>query len=244
MRILFVTYSTPESFLDNLSIDDDADTSTLAVETKARYDAGEELILEIGFPGLPNRVLIRATALTSNDGDGDDDPGTGDASTSADSTEGRAETSSGEFKVRQEFQLSPDEAVQRDFLIAVASGRADADWQRRSRRFPMRMPAKVVVKGNGDDEKPTETEAETEDMAKGGIALKTAQAVPDGSQVTVVLKPGDGSEEIELSGTVVWNKEDKDSSEIGIQFDAPGSDPIRRLRQIIRGVRVSGKTLE
>lgn len=213
MRILLATYATPESFLENLGVAKD-DATILAVETKARYEDGDKIILEIGFPGLPNRVLLRSVAFTPS-------------------------REAGDF---QWFRLDAAEEPQRDFLIAVASGRANASWTRRHRRFPMRMPARFVVEG--DSGEPSEIEAETEDMAAGGIALTASEALPDGAKVTVVLKPGDGSEEIEFAGTVVWNRDRGDSAEIGVQFDKPGGESMKRLRQIIRGVKISGKTLE
>ena len=213
MRILLATYTTPESFLENLGVDQD-NTTTLAVPTKARYEDGEKIILEIGFPGLPNRVLLRSQAFTPSREQGD----------------------------YQWFRLDVGEEPQRDFLIAVASGRANASWTRRHRRFPMRMPARIGVEGQGGEA--LEHEAETEDMAAGGIALKTSETLPDGTKVTVVLQPGDGSEEIEFLGKVVWNREEDGSVEVGVEFDKPGGESMKRLRQIVRGVRISGKTLE
>jgi Tfp pilus assembly protein PilZ len=85
---------------------------------------------------------------------------------------------------------------------------------------------------------------EIEDMAAGGVALKTAEPLPDGSRVTLVLEPGDGSGEIEISGQVVWNRQDDDTTEVGIEFEKSGGESMRRLRQMIRGVKVSGETLE
>lgn len=213
MRILLAKFSSPESFLENLGVDQN-DATTLSVKTKARYDEDEKIILEISFPGLPNRVLVRSVAFTPGREKGD----------------------------YEWFRFEPGEETQRDFLIAVAAGRANASWKRRHRRFPMRIPARLTVEA-GDDS--VEHEAETEDMAAGGISLKTSGSLPDGARVTVILEPGDGSEQIEFSGQVVWNrKDDGEQAEIGVQFDKPGGESMKRLRRIIRGVKISGKTLE
>jgi Tfp pilus assembly protein PilZ len=215
MRILFATYQTPESFLENLHVGEgEGDSALLAVATRAEFEHGEPLILEIGYPGLPNRILIRALSATPPAGQ-DEDTGL------------------------KWFSLDPDEELQRDFLIAVAAGRANATLQRRHQRFPVRMAARVKVEG--DD---TRGSAEVADMAMGGVALKTAEPLPDGTRVTVVLEPGDGSAEIEISGQVVWNRQDDDTAEVGIQFEKSGGESMRRLRQMIRGVTVSGETLE
>ncbi len=208
MKILFATFASPQDFLDRLDVSEDV--ATLRVETKARYDADEPVILEIGYPGLPNRILTRTVAGAESD-DG------------------------------QLFCFGEGEEHKRDFLIAVAAGRATASWKRRHRRFPLRMPARFVVEGQ---EVPLRGDAETEDMGSGGVSLKTSRTLPDGAKVTVVLEPGDGSEEIEFTGRVVWNRNDETLTGVGIQFEGLGGEQMRRLRRIIRDVKLSGKTSE
>lgn len=215
MRILFATYPTRESFLQNLHVQDGGAT-LLAVVTKAEFEKDEPLILEIGYPGLPNRILIRATAIQPPAGSEDDGS-------------------------KKWFSFDESEELQRDFLIAVASGLAQASLQRKHRRFPIHMAAKVKV--DGDE---VEGDAETSDMAAGGVALKTSEPLPDGTRVTVVIEPGDGSGEIEIVGQVVWNRQDDDdqTAEVGIQFDKTGGESLKRLRHIIRGVKLSGEFQE
>jgi Tfp pilus assembly protein PilZ len=140
--------------------------------------------------------------------------------------------------------LVSGEQPRRDFLIAVAAGRASASWKRRHRRFPLRMPARFVVEGEGDEAE-LAGDGATEDMGTGGISLRTDRSLPDGARVTVVLTPGDGSEEIEFTGHVVWNRSgDGDDADVGIQFDNLSSEPMKRLRRMIRGVKLSGETIE
>jgi len=119
MKILFATFDSREDFLARLEV---AETSAvLAIDTKAEYDDREELILEIGFPGLPNRILVRAQAL-GPDGNGG-----------------------------QSFCLTDEDDDKRDFLVAVANGTATASWKRKHRRFPVRLPARFKVCGQPDD---------------------------------------------------------------------------------------------
>jgi Tfp pilus assembly protein PilZ len=223
MRILYATFSTPDEFLGRLALDGDA--ASLRIATKARFEPGEELILEIGFPGLPNRILLRAEAIAP----GPDMP--------------RAGKEPGKDKDGEEvaFKLASGEEDKRDFLVAVAAGRATASWKRRHRRFPMRLPARFVVER---DDAPLRGDAEIEDLGSGGVSLKTSRTLPDGAKVTVVLDPLDGSPEIEFSGRVVWNRQDDSVSGVGIQFDTLGGDDMKRLRRIIRDVKLSGKTIE
>jgi hypothetical protein len=112
MKILFATFESPDQFLARLTLEGAgaASAGRCRVTTKARFEAKEPVVLEIGFPGLPNRVLMRATFLGANGADAD-------------------------------FDILPSEDHKRDFLVAVASGRASAKAQKRlHRRFPMRLP--------------------------------------------------------------------------------------------------------
>lgn len=206
MKILFATFKSPRDFLDRLDLSDD-EVATVSVETKARYEAGDAVILEIGYPGLPNRILTRTVAVDGGPDDG------------------------------QSFRFDDGEEHKRDFLIAVASGRATASWKRRHRRFPMRMPARFVVEGQ---DVPLRGDAETEDMGSGGLSLRTSRTLPDGATVTIVLEPGDGGEEIEFTGRVVWNRNDDSVTGVGIQFESMGGDQMKRLRRMIRDVKLSG----
>ena len=213
MKILFATFKSPKDFLQRLDIQDGGDT-TLRVQTKASYDKAEEIILEIGFPGLPNRILTRAIAKASKGG--------------------------GELL----FKFAAGEDDKRDFLVAVAAGRATASWKRRHRRFPMRLPARFVVEGEEEQEVPLRGDAEVEDLGSGGVSLKTSRTLPDGARVMVVLDPLDGSPEIEFAGRVVWRRRDESVSGVGIQFDKLGGEDMKRLRLMIRDVKLRGETTE
>jgi Tfp pilus assembly protein PilZ len=214
MKILFATFESPKDFLKRLDIQDGGQTE-LRVRTKAEYEPNEEIILEIGFPGLPNRILTRAIALAAG-------------------------------KAGEEFQFkfAEGEDDKRDFLVAVAAGRATASWKRRHRRFPMRLPARFVVEGEEEQDVPLRGDAEVEDMGSGGVSLKTSRTLPDGARVTVVLDPLDGSPEIEFAGRVVWGRRDDSVSGVGIQFDKLGGDDMKRLRRMIRDVKLRGETTE
>jgi Tfp pilus assembly protein PilZ len=213
MKILFATFASPSEFLDRL--ERGGGPGTLRVKTKARYDDGEDVILEIGFPGLPNRILTRATAVGGDKASDD-----------------------------QSFHFGAGEDDKRDFLVAVAAGRATASWKRKHRRFPMRLPARFVVDGNEDQELPLRGDAETEDMGSGGVSLKTSRSLPDGARVTIVLDPLDGSPEIEFEGKVVWNRQDEAVSGVGVQFDRLAGEDMKRLRRMIRDVKLRGETNE
>ena len=212
MKILFATFDSPDQFLSRLQLDQAGSESggRVRVTTKARFEAREPVVLEIGFPGLPNRVLMRATFAGANGHDAD-------------------------------FEIVPSEDHKRDFLVAVASGRAQAKAQsRKHRRFPMRLPARFVVDG---EDVPLRGDATTDEINAKGLFLKTPRTLPEGARVTVVLDPLDGSAEMEFSGRVIYTRKEPHEEEcgVGVQFDKLTSDDRKRLRRIIRDVKVSGR---
>jgi hypothetical protein len=216
MKILFATYDSAEGFLSRLDMEGAGASHAghLRVPTKARYKEREAVVLEIGFPGLPNRVLVRATF------------------------------SKEASKADADFEIVPGEEHKRDFLVAVASGRAQAkSLARKHRRFPMRLPARFVVEGQAV---PLRGDAETEDVGPNGVFLKTPRSLPEGARVTVVLDPLDGSAELELHGRVVYTRANKDEGEpgVGVQFDKPTTDDRKRLRRLIRDVKVQGRLVQ
>jgi Tfp pilus assembly protein PilZ len=213
MKILYAAFASAEDFLGRLELTRDAGPGRVSVATKARYKTGEPVILEIGFPGLPNRVLIRTSAREMPKTD------VGDA----------------------HFEVAAGEEHKRDFLIAVAAGRATASWQRKHRRFPVRLPARFIADG---DTVPLRGDAETEDVGTGGLFLKTSRSLPEGTRVSVVLDPCDGSAEMEFSGRVVYTRSEDESSGVGVQFDRLSGDEMKRLRRMIRDVKLRGKLVE
>mgnify|MGYP001560716797 CR=1 FL=1 len=225
MKILFATFDSADQFLRRLEPGGLDSPTTLRVTTRARYAAGQPVILEIGFPGLPNRILTRAAAMG----------GCAPAASAARSR--RPATSSASSDDDQIFRLAGSEDAKRDFLIAVAAGRGSGSWTRRHRRFPLRLPARFVIDGEGV---PLRGDAETEDLGSGGVALRTTRSLPGGALVTVVLEPGGGAEDIELAGRVAWSR----SSAVGVEFDHLTSEPRRRLRTLLREAKSFGQTRE
>lgn len=116
MRILYATFASGRDFLKSLKYNRRRNEASLAVRTRARHRPGERVILEVGFPGLPNRVLMRARALECR----------------------------GRFP-GQRFLLEADEEDNREFLSGVASESREPRVQRRHRRFPIKVPVRFFV---------------------------------------------------------------------------------------------------
>jgi uncharacterized protein (TIGR02266 family) len=91
---------------------------------------------------------------------------------------------------------------------------------------------------------PLRGDAQTEDVGSGGLFLRTERTLPEGTHVSVILDPCDGSAEMEFRGRVVYTRSEEDPPGVGIQFDKLNGDEMKRLRRMIRDVKLRGKVVE
>lgn len=89
MRLVTLAYATADEFLGSYH---DSDGGTVSVQTRTDGTIGEQLLVEISFPGLPNRALVRATVTSIT------------------------------FEHGLRFVIDPADATTRDFLLAIARG--------------------------------------------------------------------------------------------------------------------------
>jgi len=109
MRLVTLAYVTTEEFLASYH---PADGGTLSTRTRTDGTIGEDVLIEISFPGLPNRALVRAQVM------------------------GIA------FEHGLRFAFSPADITTRDFLLAVARGEVSVEPAHRDHaRFPSALHA-------------------------------------------------------------------------------------------------------
>jgi len=117
MRLVTLHFPSSEEFLAAYH---PADGGTLSTKTRTDGNIGEDILVEINFPALPNRVLVRAQVI------------------------GIA------FEHGLRFAFAPDETTTRDFLLAIARGELSvATAHRGHTRFPSALHASWSV-GGGD----------------------------------------------------------------------------------------------
>src|SRR5688500_15270429 len=115
MRLVTLAYATADEFLDSY---DDRDGGTISVRTRTDGTIGEKLLVEISFPGLPNRALLRAmvTAIT--------------------------------FEHGLRFVIDEADVSTRDFLLAIARGENVVVGAHRDHaRFPTALTATWSLAG-------------------------------------------------------------------------------------------------
>jgi hypothetical protein len=107
--ILLASYSTGSEFLESFALDRGR-AGELAVRTRASPPPGTAMVVELDFPGLPNHVFVRATAVRRWLG--------------------------GHLVLR----LDDHEVAKREYLVAVARGERREHIVRQHRRFVVRLP--------------------------------------------------------------------------------------------------------
>jgi Tfp pilus assembly protein PilZ len=115
MRLVTLAYASKDEFLTAYH---PADGGSLSTRTRTDGSIGEDLLLEISFPGLPNRALVRAQVM------------------------GIA------FEHGLRFAFDAADATTRDFLLQVARGEvAVAPVHRDHTRFPAALHAAWKLAG-------------------------------------------------------------------------------------------------
>jgi len=110
MKILFARFESAEDFLRHY--DPVLEWGGIVVPTKAALAPSTPVVVEVAFPGLPNRVLVRGLVV-----DRDEERG------------------------GLVVKLANSELQKRDFLVSAARGDVGLAWRRRHRRFPLRLKA-------------------------------------------------------------------------------------------------------
>ena len=94
-------------------------------------------------------------------------------------------------------------------------------------RHPSDVPIRVTLNWV-EDEKDTHPCDRLNNVGLGGLSFKSSQGLPTGQSVSVSFPAI--HQNLNLVGTVMWNKKIDDGFEIGLQFDS--SDELFRIRMI------------
>ena len=118
MRLVTLAFPSAAAFLTSY------DDGVVTVATRTDANIGEAILVEISFPGLPNRALMRAQV----DGLLIDEEG---------------------LRVR----LSEEDASTRDFMLKIAKGELKMSAHREHKRFPASLAVRYVLDGATDEKR-------------------------------------------------------------------------------------------
>jgi uncharacterized protein (TIGR02266 family) len=206
MRILKARYRSGKEFL--AAYQSSFPNGGLFFPTREHVKVGEPVMVEVRFPELGDRLLLRCYVAWRR------------------SAHVREGTSAG---VGVEIDVL--ERMKRDFLLKVARGETRRPVSRNHRRLPVVLPARwKVIDGR------EQHVAVISDISAGGAFVKTATPCAPGTQIVVELVPPGGAAPLGIEARVVWSRVDPGDEGIGVEFRCRDTGGLRRLKEMVRRI--------
>lgn len=212
MQIVRAKYSSAAAFL--AAYQAQFSCGGLFVPSRNHPPLGAQIVLDVRFPPLRSKVLVRGTVSWRRVGS------------------------------RQRTKLRPgigvefhgDERRKRDFLLAVARGDVVDLVQRRHRRLPVELAVSWRPK-----ELRASYESQLDDIGEGGAFIRTTEFMPVGSSVILEITAPGSSAAVELEARVAWTEHTPGGEGMGVEFRCRDAGGTRRLRELVRRFAEAGK---
>lgn len=206
MRLLKVRYASGDELLEHVSAAQFSDGRGIFFPTREALPVGEQILVELRFPGLANPMVFRGTVAWRRAG------------------KHRAKLRAG---VGIGFQAA--EGRRWSFLIAVAKGEIVEMITRRHRRIPVNLTANWRVACDREVHQTI-----LEDIGPGGAFLRTTELLPPGTEVVLDVQPPGSVRPLEIMGRVVWARHSDGMEGLGVEFKSRDSGGTRRLKELVR----------
>ncbi len=205
MRILRARYRSKAEFLEQ--VQPNFLFGGLFFPTRDAVALGEAVVVEISFPGLTERMLVRGFVSFRRAG------------------RHRTGTRAG---IGVEFLAS--ERLKHEFLLAVARGEVDRDVApRRHKRLPVALAIDFRVREQRD-----RTAATLGDIGPGGAFIKTREIHPTGTPLVLSVVPPGSAAPLFIEGRVAWASAAPGEEGLGVEFRCRDTGGLRRLKELVR----------
>src|SRR3954467_1516872 len=204
MRILRARYRTGDEFMRHYQ--PSLTGGGLFYPTREAIALGEPVIIEVRFPALRNKQMIRGFVAWR-----------------------RAGKHRTKLRAGLGIEFLAAEAKRRDFVIAVAKGEIVEMITRRHRRLPVTLVADWRVVCDRDTH-----HSHVEDIGPGGAFLRTTEFLPPGTEIVLDVTPPGSLRPLEIAGRVAWTRHTEGEEGIGIEFKARDAGGTRRLKELVR----------
>ncbi len=204
MEILKIRFKSAETFLRYYKKDNG---HKLFCPTTTRLHEGSEVVVDLCFPELPNKVMIRGEIVWWR-------------------------PALPRLRVRAGALIAVDEGESEkiEFLMDVAKGNADKYHKRKYARLPVELD--VMWRTNESAEY---RQGGLNEISMGGALLKSDESLPIGTDIVLEFTLPGAEAPTTLAGRVTYK--DTDGFANGIKFlyrDGGGS---RRIREVIRRIQ-------
>lgn len=176
-------------------------SATIFVPTTDPLAAGDDVMVEVTSPSLPNKVLIRGLVSAW-----------------------RPALPRLRVRAGATVQLAAAEAHKRSFVDDALSGRRTDVSRRRHDRFPVTVPVKYRI---GQD--PQQHESELHEVSAGGAMLATATPLALGTEVILEVLPPGSAAPMTIAARVSYHTPTGGSGLKFVYRDGDGSRRLREL---------------
>jgi Tfp pilus assembly protein PilZ len=204
MRILRAKYRSGEEFLRHYQ--PSLPGGGIFYPTREALPVGEQILVEVRFPELSNKQMVRAFVAWR-----------------------RAGKHRTKLRAGLGLEFLSAESKRRDFLVAAAKGEIVDMTTRRHRRLPVTLVADWRV---ALDRKTHHSHLE--DIGPGGAFLRTTEFLPPGAEIVLDVTPPGSLRPLEIAGRVAWTRHTVGEEGIGIEFRTRDAGGTRRLKELVR----------
>jgi Tfp pilus assembly protein PilZ len=204
MRVLRARYRTGEEFLRHYQ--PAFATGGIFFPTRAVLPIGEAVVVEVRFPQLVNKTMLRGQVAWCRGG------------------QHRTKLRAG-----LGIEFHPTEGRRRDFLLAVARGQERKVVTRRHRRLPVTLPAEWRLERSREVRRSL-----VEDIGPGGAFIRTSEGLPPGTDLVLNIIPPGSVMPIEIASRVAWTRQVPGEDGFGVEFRCRDAGGVRRLKELVR----------
>jgi Tfp pilus assembly protein PilZ len=204
MRILKARYRTSDEFLEHYL--PTLPGGGVFYPTREQIPVGTDLIVEVRYPELVNRQMMRVFVAWRR--------------------AGRHRTG---LRAGLGLEFQQAETRRRDFLLAVAHGEVHDLTTRRHRRLPITLIADWRVALDRETHS-----SSVEDIGPGGAFLRTTEFLPPGTEIVLDITPPGSLRPLEIAGKVAWTRHTVGEEGLGVEFKTRDAGGTRRLKELVR----------
>ena len=204
MRILKARFRSGDEFIENYL--PALPGGGLFYPTREQIPVGTDLLVEVRFPELANRQMMRAFVAWRRPG--------------------RHRTG---LRAGLGLELQAQESRRRDFLLAVAHGEVQDMTARRHRRLPVALIAAWRVALDRETHS-----SHVEDIGPGGAFLRTTEFLPAGTEIVLDITPPGSLRPLAIAGRVAWSRHTTGQEGLGVEFKTRDAGGTRRLKELVR----------
>lgn len=199
MDILKVRFRTNSEFED--AFNQELASGGLFCPTTSPLATGQEVVIELSAPALPNKVLIRGSVKSWR-------------------------PALPRLRVRAGALVEFDsaESEKRDFVLETIRGERSPAPKRRHARLPIEVPVRFRTPESADFSETTLTE-----ISIGGCSLRTSDPLPMGTEVILEIMPPGAVSPIAISAQVTYHAGGGDTGLKFLARDSGGSRRLREL---------------